>query len=144
MDGELVKPKPSDHKAVVAFLDNECPYYISLGMTYYDYWDGDPAMCAAYRKADELKRKRENFNLWLQGAYIYEVISDLAPSIAPFSKGKVKPYRKEVIPILPSEIEEYQERKQKEAYEAMLAGFTALAEEINESIKNKQEAVDGS
>jgi hypothetical protein len=32
-------------------------------MTPEQYWDGDPALAKYYRKADEIKRKRQNTDL---------------------------------------------------------------------------------
>lgn len=40
-----------------------------------EYWYGDPYLAAAYRRADELRRRRENESLWLQGLYIYDAFS---------------------------------------------------------------------
>ena len=53
----------------------ECfPYYLSIGMTPEQYWDGDPTLTKYYRKADEIKKERLNEELWLQGMYIYEAL----------------------------------------------------------------------
>jgi len=148
VDGELeIIPGPSgDHtsRSVVELFDDQCAYYISIGMTYEQYWDGDAQMPRFYRKAEELRRRRENFNAWLQGAYFYEVIRDLAPSINALSKAKPKPYRDTVIPMTASEIREHEERKKKEQYEQSLARFKGLVEHINETIIKSQEEQDGS
>ena len=42
-----------------------------MGMTYDEYWNGDPWMCRDYRKAHEIKRDEFNSNAWLQGFYNY-------------------------------------------------------------------------
>lgn len=147
MDGKL-EVEPSEEKSpksVVEVFDSECAYYISLGMTYTDYWDGDPMMPRFYRKAEELRRRRENYNAWLQGAYVYEAIRDLAPSINALSKRTPKPYRDTVIPMIPSEIREHEEREKKQQYEENLARFKGLVEKINEDmIKSQEEVVNGS
>ena len=49
--------------------------YLSFGMTARQFWHGEPYLATAYRKADELKRKRQNETLWLQGMYVYEAFS---------------------------------------------------------------------
>lgn len=51
------------------------PLYLALGMTPRQYWYGDPYLTVAYRKADELKRKRKNETLWMQGLYVYDAFS---------------------------------------------------------------------
>lgn len=40
-----------------------------------EYWYGDPYLAAAYRRADELRRRRQNESLWLQGLYVYDAFS---------------------------------------------------------------------
>ena len=146
MDDELEKLTSSDDtpKSVVEIFDDQCAYYISIGMTYTEYWDGDAMMPRFYRKAEELKQKRENYNAWLQGAYVYEAIKDLAPSINAFSKGHSKPYRDTVIPITPTEIREHEEKKKKERYDENLARFKGLVQQINEEMMKNQEVADGS
>lgn len=147
MDGELEVKPSEDHKpkSVVEVFDDQCSYYISIGMTYEQYWDGDPQMVRHYRKAEELKRRRDNYNAWLQGAYVYEAIRDLAPALNALSKRSPKPYRDSVIPMIPSEIREHEERKKKAQYEESLARFKGLVNKINESIiKSQEEVTDGS
>ena len=36
------------------------PYYLSIGMTWEQYWQGEADMVRAYRKAQRLRNKREN------------------------------------------------------------------------------------
>lgn len=44
--------------------------YITYGMTYEQYWYGDPWMVRAYAQSYLLKRKIENENAWILGAYM--------------------------------------------------------------------------
>lgn len=46
-----------------------------MGMTYDQYWEGDPYMAVAYRKAYRLRRESENESLWLQGLYVFDAFS---------------------------------------------------------------------
>ena len=55
------------------------------------YWDGDPTLAKHYRKAEELRRKRRNEELWLQGMYIYEALCDVSPVLNAFAKKGTKP-----------------------------------------------------
>ena len=41
------------------------------GMTYEQFWDGDPSLTIAYRRKLELEDKRFNERAWLQGQYNY-------------------------------------------------------------------------
>ncbi len=83
------------------FLTNEfnkcCPFYISLGMTYEQFWYGDPTMTKDYAEAYRLKEKREAEKMrwitWEQGLYVYEAICAVSPVLRAFSKAtKPLPY----------------------------------------------------
>ena len=67
------------------------PYYLAIGMTTEQYWDGDPMLAKYYRKADELRRKRKNEDLWIQGMYIYEALCNVSPILHAFAKRGIKP-----------------------------------------------------
>jgi hypothetical protein len=60
-------------------------------MTPKQYWDGDPLLAKYYRRADEIKQKRKNQELWLQGMYIYEALCDVAPVLHAFARKSTKP-----------------------------------------------------
>ena len=54
----------------------------------------------AYRKAYKAKREQANEDMWLQGAYVYEAISRVAPLLIPFNKHpKPEPYLDKPYPI---------------------------------------------
>ena len=88
------------------------PYYIAIGMTPKQYWDGDPSLAKYYRKADEIRMERMNQEKWLQGMYIYEDICDASPILQAFAKRgtKAHPYAEKPYAIT---------EKQKERNEAV-------------------------
>lgn len=65
---------------------------MSLGMTWTDFWEGEPAMAAAFRKAAKLRNEREDTIAWLNGLYVYEAIAKLAPIFNAFSKAEPDVY----------------------------------------------------
>lgn len=69
-----------------------CPYYMSFGMSYEQFWDGDVEMARAYYKAFRLKTEHEDELAWAQGMYVYHAIASLAPALKAFAKGKIQPY----------------------------------------------------
>ena len=81
---------PFSNSYTTTFYDR-FPYYLSIGMTSEQYWDGDPTLPKYYRKADELRRERRNQELWLQGMYIYDALCDVAPILHAFTKKGTKP-----------------------------------------------------
>ena len=82
-------------------------------MTPEQYWDGDPMLAKWYRKAEEMRQKRRNEELWLQGMYIYEALCDVAPLLHAFAKRGTKPvpYPDHPYSITTKDMEEEKERK---------------------------------
>lgn len=74
-----------------AYADELCPYYMSIGVSYDEYWEGDYTKLVFYVKADEYKKERDNETAWLQGLYVYEAVGCLAPVLHAFSKKGTKP-----------------------------------------------------
>ena len=94
------------------------PYYLSIGMTPEQYWDGDCALVKYYRKADELRTEKRNQEMWLQGMYIYEAICDVSPILHAFAKKGAKPHP---YPSKPYAINEKQIKKEREEKERKIA-----------------------
>lgn len=94
------------------------PYYLSIGMTPEQFWEGDPSLAKYYRQADELKVERKNQELWLQGLYVYEAICDVAPILHAMAKKgtKARPY-----PEQPYAITERQRSREAEEKERKVA-----------------------
>lgn len=110
-----------------------CPYYMSIGMSYDEFWNGDVHAVKAYRKAYELREKRRNQELWLQGMYFYEALCDASPLFRfSMKKGIIKPepYAKEPYPITAADVREREEREARAKQERMKAQFAAFVEQM--------------
>jgi len=110
-----------------------CPHYMSIGMTYDEFWNQSVTLVVAYRKAAELRDKRRNQELWLQGMYIYEALCDASPLFRfSMKKGVIKPepYVKEPYPITLAEAKEREAREAKIKEERLKAEFALFAERI--------------
>lgn len=94
------------------------PYYLSIGMTSEQYWDGDCTLVKYYRKAEEMRSDRRNQELWLQGMYIYEALCDVSPILHAFAKKGTKP---QPYPSNPYPLNEKQRAKEQEEKERRLA-----------------------
>ena len=94
------------------------PYYLSIGMTYEQFWEGDPHLAKYYRQADEMRIERKNQELWLQGLYVYEALCDVAPILQAMAKKgtKARPY-----PEQPYSITEKQRKREIEEKERAVA-----------------------
>lgn len=96
MGGELVNetslpPTPSYTDQFYELF----PYYLSIGMTALEYWEGDCWLVKHYLKAHRLKQEHENYAAWLQGAYIYDALCAVSPALHAFAKNpKPMPYHK--------------------------------------------------
>lgn len=97
-------------------------------MTYDQFWVDDPALARAYRKAEEIRKRRMNEELWLNGIYTAEALASTVGNM--FSKSKYK-YPSEPKPITMDEIKERQERERKAKMEKIKAAFTAKALSVN-------------
>lgn len=133
-DGGIGRPSP-----IVRYGDKFeelCGYYMSLGMSYHDYWDGDNCMTKYYREAEEIKKERRNSELWLQATYIYEALLDASPVFNPLSKkNKPFPFRSEPIPITNSGSKKSEERKKKQMLENGKEAMRAMMAAFNERFK---------
>jgi hypothetical protein len=105
-------------------------------MSYEQFWDGEPKMAAAYRKADQLRRKRENELLWLEGMYTAEALASTVGNM--FSKGNKHKYPAEPFPVTEDEVKERRERDQKAKMERIKAAFTAKALSVNSRLEGKR------
>ena len=90
------------------------PYYLSIGMTPEQYWDGDCTLVKYYRKAEEIRNEKRNSEMWLQGMYIYEAICDVSPVLHAFAKKGTKPHPYPTKPYAISDEQIRQEREEKE------------------------------
>jgi hypothetical protein len=116
---------------------------MSIGMSYDEFWNQDVTIVRAFRKADEMRKRRQNEVLWLQGCYIYEALCDVAPVFHAFAKKGTKPipYPKEPYAITEEEIREREEREARARQERIKAEFAAFAERMKK--KMPQEAHPG-
>ena len=114
------------------------PYYLSIGMTPEQYWDDDPMLAKYYRKADEIRRKRRNEELWLQGMYIYEALCDVSPVLHAFAKRGTKPAPYSDHPYALTVTDREEEKKIKERHEREKARqyMEARMAEINKRFKS--------
>ena len=66
---------PTQRKTETEIFEEAFPFYLAIGMSYAEYWEGDPKLAQYFRKAYLIKQEEINNNAWLQGLYIYDAIS---------------------------------------------------------------------
>lgn len=117
------------------FFREMCPYYLSIGMTWDQYWKGDCGLAVYFREAEELREKRRNEQAWLQGRYIYDALLRLAPMFRAFGGGEIRPYIEEPYPITEAD----RARAQKDEEEREVAGIQARMAAIMQSVNKRFE-----
>ena len=71
----LTEGTPTQVKTYTEIFEECFPYYLAYGMSYAEYWEGDPSLAQYYRKAYRIRQEEINNNAWLQGLYIYDAVS---------------------------------------------------------------------
>ena len=90
----LIEETPTLKKTNTQIFEECFPFYLAIGMSYAEYWEGDPLLAQYYRKAYRIKQDEINNTAWLQGLYIYDAVSTaLHNALRGF--GKQKPPAKE-------------------------------------------------
>ena len=102
-------------------------------------------MVKYYRKAHQMKQQRRNQELWLQGAYFYEAVTDVAPVLHAFAKKgtKVTPYISEPFPLTSKEIRERRNREKRIQYDKQKAKVVAWAAKTNMQMTGREVKRDG-
>lgn len=120
------------------------PYYLSIGMTYEQYWNGDCTLPIYYRKAEELRNEKRNQELWLQGMYIYEALCDVSPVLHAFAKKgtKPQPYTTNPYPITSKDLKRIEEEKERKIAEKGKRNMEALMQSINKRFKETPQTKD--
>lgn len=92
-------------------------------MSYDEYWNKDSTLVIAYREAYQIQRDNRNFEMWLQGRYIYDAITALSPILrTSLSKQPIKAenYVDRPYPLTKEEADRIQEEKRMARMNALL------------------------
>lgn len=145
MGSELVSDSPTpeggDSERVAALSYTEVfykhlPYYLAIGMPNDLFWNGDCRLTESYRRAEEIKLRKKNQDLWLQGMYIYEALCDVSPVLQAFAKKGTKPtpYSSEPYAITAQQVKEKREREERLRFEKTKAKMASWAARTNSQI----------
>ena len=103
-------------------LDKLCAYYMALGVSADEFWNGDPTLLKYYVETHRIAVEQQNERMWLQGVYFYEAISTaLAQAFSKHSNAKYpeKPHR--LTPLSEEEQELENKKKVEEFREQLMA-----------------------
>ena len=88
-----------EYISLTKLFEHECPYYMSYGMSFDEYWNEDAYLVKFYRDAYKLKIRYDDVFMWKQGMYIYEALCDVSPILHAFSKKGTKPLQYRTKPM---------------------------------------------
>ena len=108
-------------------FDKAFPAYLAMGMTSAEFWEQDPALVLAYKKAHWIKFEEQNRMAWLKGRYIYDALCAASPLFHDLAKQgtTAHPYHEEPIKFYKSE-KEKQEAESDMFAKQLMAFFSQL------------------
>ena len=95
-----------------------------MGMSYTEFWHGDPMLVKYYRDAYIHQKRTMNENAWLQGAYIYNAFNAALDNVMySISRKGAKPkgYLREPLQLGAATESERKERERAERQKAIIS-----------------------
>lgn len=140
MEGELVKASSS--KKAYEIFQEVFPMYLSIGMSYDEFYNKDCQLVKAYLKAYEMKQKQNNTNMWIQGTYVYDAIVRASPIFNPLAKAGTEPipYMEEPYALSKEEQKVREEEKQKAHMIEMKTQMEMKVTAINKRLRGGEES----
>lgn len=114
MDDRLTEVAPQKPKKHSEIFDECFPFYLSIGMSSAEYWDGDPLLPRYFRRAFKMKQERENEQAWLNGLYVYDAMMSALTHLDK-DKHNHKNYASKPYSFTPEEAEKERQDKVEEA-----------------------------
>lgn len=115
----------------------QCPVFMSMGMSYDEYWNCSAERTRAYKEAYKIKRQQMNQQLWLGGMYVAHAIAATVGNMLSGKSAQKTEYPREPLPLSASDVEERKERERKRKFEMMKQSMHAYAEEHNKRMKTE-------
>ena len=121
----------------------ECfPFYLAIGMSSAEYWEGDPSLTRYFRKAYEMKQEENNHNAWLQGLYIYDAVSTALHNALRGKNSTAKEYAKQPYNFRNKEKSEAEKAKEvqveQEKAAAWMENFVRINKKSREPMSQSQ------
>ena len=127
MGCELLNEEATTHKTYTEIFEESFPFYLAIGMSYAEYWNGDCSLARYYRKAYQIKQEEANNNAWLQGMYVYDAVStalhNALRGMGGGSKSPAKEYAKQPYTLYPKEKTEAEKAQEVEIEQQKAAAW---------------------
>lgn len=150
-DSQVAEQLPSDTDREVMtlgeWLDKLCVYYMTMGVTYEEFWFGDYTKLKYVARQYDAQRKLQNEDAWLQGAYVYDAVATALSNAFRKKGAKAQNYLERPLQVYPKteEEERYEAEMERRKIIKRLNAWKAAwdAKERKEKIV-KEQAVSGS
>lgn len=147
MEDRLTEETPKETFTISKIFRDVFPHYMVMGMSAEEYWDGDPWLAKAYRKAYKIRieseEKTADRNAWRIGEYIRNALASVPITVNGFApKGHtMHPYPEKPMTMLADEQKREENKKKQEENKQILAQamFHAFAEKMNKGIRKRLE-----
>ena len=126
---------PTQEKTYTEIFEECFPFYLAIGMSSAEYWEGDCSLTRYYRKAYLIKQEEINNNAWLQGLYIYDAVSSVVHNALRGKNSKAREYTKQPYNIGNKEKSEVEKAKKVQSEREKAAAWMDNFVRINS--KNK-------
>ena len=114
---------------------------MSIGVSYDDYWNGEPEICKYARKAEEYRQREKNQYAWLSSIYIFRALLDASPAFHDFGDGQQLDIHYSVerpFPMSQKEAEEIERERQQKYIETFRERMKAAQDTINHQLLEKE------
>lgn len=108
------------------------PYFLAIGMTEEQYWNGDPYLVRAFKKAHEYKIEMRNQELWLQGLYIHNAFGVVLHNAFRGRGSKAEKYLEKPLDIMNRSAEK-NEKKVAEEREKLIMALSAWKKDFDKA-----------
>lgn len=117
-------------------LDRVCAYYMAIGVSFDEFWNGDYTQLKYRIAANRLMLEERNREMWIQGMYVYDAVMTALYNVNRGKGHAPKEYRQEPIRITEMSEEEKEAEAQK-TLERFKASLTALTGRLERREKNR-------
>ena len=147
MEDRLSEEKPKETFTISKIFHDAFPHYMAMGMSVEEFWDGEPWLVKAYRKAYRIRVENEertaDRNAWRIGQYIRFALVSVPITVNGFApKGHhMQEYPEKPMTMAAEEQKKEKVRKKQEANKQEMAQalFHAFTEKMNKNIRKRLE-----
>lgn len=134
-------------------FDEQCPYYMAMGMPYDLYWNGEVGTKTAYRKAYQIRMEQEqrmiDYSNWNMGQYIVAALQASPVLVNGFIPKGASTRHFPDKPFLEQELEkkneekkrkkddEYRRKQEEDQQKLAMAMFQAMVSSFNKNVEKR-------